>query len=65
MSQLFLLLFIGQLSHAKLPNKLSKGPPVKKEEMVTVVARHGDDVKLVCPVHGSPQPIVEWSKVFI
>ena len=36
---------------------------MKLEKMVSVVARTGDEVKLVCPVHGIPPPIVDWSKV--
>ena len=40
-----------------------KGPPKRKRELETVLARPGEDVKMVCPVYGSPQPIIEWSKV--
>jgi hypothetical protein len=40
-----------------------KGPPHRKKALETVLARHGEDVRMVCPVYGSPQPIIEWSKV--
>ena len=40
-----------------------KGPPQRKKELETVLARPGEDVKIVCPVYGSPQPIIEWRKV--
>ena len=42
--------------------KVSKGPPRRLKETVTVVVSSGSDVRLVCPVTGEPQPIVEWSK---
>ena len=58
-----MLLLISQISHAKLPKRISKGPPVKKEEKLTIVATRGEEVKLVCPVDGFPPPIVEWTKV--
>ena len=45
--------------------KGEKGPPERKEEMITVLAEVGDDVKITCPVQGDPIPIVEWSKVYI
>ena len=40
-----------------------KGPPQRKKKVETVLAKPGEDVKIVCPVYGSPQPIIEWSKV--
>ena len=42
--------------------KVSKGPPRRLKETVTVVVSLGSDVRLVCPVTGEPQPMVEWSK---
>ena len=61
---MFLVLFLmSQISYAKLPQRLSKGPPVIKEEKLTRVATKGEEVKLVCPVDGFPPPIVEWTKV--
>ena len=40
-----------------------KGPPQRRKKLETVLAKPGEDVKIVCPVYGSPQPIIEWSKV--
>ena len=40
-----------------------KGPPQRKKKVETVLAKPGEDAKIVCPVYGSPQPIIEWSKV--
>ena len=40
-----------------------KGPPQRRRKIETVLAKPGEDVKIVCPVYGSPQPIIEWSKV--
>ena len=39
-----------------------KGPPQRRRETEEAVVEVGQDIKLVCPVFGSPQPIVEWSK---
>merc|ERR1711892_847096 len=39
-----------------------KGPPQRRKKLETVLAKPGEDVKIVCPVYGSPQPIIEWSK---
>ena len=64
MSIFLVLFFMSQISNAKLHQKISKGPPVKKEEKLTRVATQGEEVKLVCPVDGFPPPIVEWTKVY-
>ena len=40
-----------------------KGPPQRRKKLETVLAKPGEDVKIVCPVYGSPQPIIECSKV--
>ena len=40
-----------------------KGPPVKTKKIVRIIAKAGEDVRIDCPVRGSPHPIVEWSKV--
>ena len=42
---------------------VEKGPPQRRKKLETVLAKPGEDVKIVCPVYGSPQPIIEWSKV--
>ena len=42
---------------------LKKGPPQRREELKTVLARPGEVVKIVCPAYGSPHPIIQWSKV--
>ena len=40
-----------------------KGPPEKTKDVERVIAKAGEDVRIACPVRGSPHPIVEWSKV--
>ena len=39
-----------------------KGPPQRRREREHLVVAAGEDIKMVCPVHGNPAPIVEWSK---
>ena len=39
-----------------------KGPPQRRKERDHLVVADGEDIKMVCPVHGNPAPIVEWSK---
>ena len=39
-----------------------KGPPERKKEVEHLVVAHDEDIKMVCPVHGNPAPIVDWSK---
>ena len=39
-----------------------KGPPQRRKEREELVVVAGEDIKMVCPVFGSPQPLVEWSK---
>ena len=39
------------------------GPPRRRKGPPTVVGARGEEVRLVCPITGSPQPIVEWMKV--
>ena len=61
-----LAVLILQLSHHVLASQSSlqdgKGPPQRRRETEEVVVVAGEDVKMVCPVYGSPQPLVEWSK---
>jgi len=40
----------------------TKGPPVARSEIEKVVARVGEDLKIVCPVEGNPTPIIRWYK---
>ena len=40
-------------------------PPVATVDVQKVVVRVGEDVKIVCPVEGSPTPITRWYKVSI
>ena len=42
---------------------ISKGPPFITDDRLTVVTGQGEEAKLVCPIEGTPQPIIEWSKV--
>ena len=71
--KLFVMLGILQLAQsgvtedlvktaAVTQEKVSKGPPRRLKTRVTVVVSFGSDVRLVCPVTGEPQPMVEWSK---
>jgi len=39
-----------------------KGPPIASQRNLQLLARLGDEVKLVCPMEGNPAPIIEWSK---
>ena len=39
-----------------------KGPPQRRKERDHLVVADGEDIKIVCPVHGNPSPMVEWSK---
>ena len=41
----------------------TRGPPLAQVEVEKVVARVGDDVKIVCPVEGNPIPIINWHMV--
>ena len=61
---LVLSLFFSHLVLAsQSPGKQEgKGPPQRRRETEEVVVEVGEDIKLVCPVFGSPQPIVEWRK---
>ena len=40
----------------------AKGPPRADKSEVKHIAKVGDEVKLLCPVHGHPAPMVTWSK---
>ena len=40
----------------------AKGPPRAEKAEVKHIAKVGDEVKLLCPVHGHPAPMVTWSK---
>ena len=39
-----------------------KGPPRAEKSEVRHIAKVGDEVKIVCPVHGHPAPLVTWSR---
>ena len=41
----------------------AKGPPKATVDVQKVVVRVCEDVKIVCPVEGSPTPITRWYKV--
>ena len=59
----FLLLLHLVPEQAECSVATEKGPPLRRKKIETVLAKPGEDVKIVCPVYGSPQPIIEWSKV--
>ena len=39
-----------------------KGPPQRRKEVENLIVANGEDIKMLCPVHGNPPPLVEWSK---
>lgn len=39
-----------------------KGPPVAQMKEMKKIVRLGEDVKVVCPITGYPEPIIEWRK---
>ena len=42
------------------------GPPeITTAYLERYVAQEGDTVKLVCPIIGTPRPIIEWYQVFL
>ena len=43
--------------------KNRNGPPQQTQDVVNIVSRVGEDVKLVCPISGYPEPFIEWKKV--
>jgi len=53
----FLLTLLASISASTI-----KGPPIASQRNVQQLARLGDEVKLLCPMEGNPQPIIEWSK---
>ena len=59
----FLLLLYLVAEQAEGSVAIKKGPPLRRKKLETVLAKPGEDVKMVCPVYGSPQPIIEWIKV--
>ena len=38
------------------------GPPTRTKDVETVIVYEGKSTKLVCPIYGEPQPIIEWEK---
>ena len=57
------LLYLALAPQSLCSIALKKGPPQRRQELDTVLARPGEEVKIVCPVFGSPHPIIQWSKV--
>lgn len=39
------------------------GPPVAGEKHRQEVVRLGEEARLLCPIEGKPQPIIDWHKV--
>jgi len=39
-----------------------KGPPVAGEKHRQEVVRLGEEARLLCPIEGKPQPIIDWHK---
>ena len=43
---------------------LAKGPPIRNSpQHVAISAKLGGQVRITCPVHSDPEPIVEWYRV--
>lgn len=38
------------------------GPPTAEKKELTKVARLGEEVRLICPMSGYPEPIISWTK---
>lgn len=55
-----LLLLALQVTIATAAN--IKGPPVAQEKEVSRIVRVGEEVKVVCPITGYPEPLIEWRK---
>ena len=45
-----------------LADSRKTGPPKKTKDVETVIVNEGETGKLVCPIYGEPQPIIEWEK---
>ena len=39
-----------------------RGPPRAEKSEIRHVAKIGDNIKLKCPIHGYPAPMVSWEK---
>ena len=44
-------------------NSMSGPPEITTAYLERYVAQEGDTVKLVCPIIGTPRPIIEWYQV--
>jgi len=62
MAKTFTTIFLASLVSSILSYDSMKGPPRADKSDVKHIAKVGDEVKLVCPVHSHPAPMVTWVK---
>jgi len=55
-------IFLVSLIQTVISYDSMKSPPRADKNNVKHIAKVGDEVKIVCPVHSNPAPIVTWSK---
>jgi len=62
MATLLRFVIVAVFSGHALALTAVKGPPRAEKSDVKHVAKVGDNVKLLCPIHGFPTPMVTWSR---
>ncbi|XP_023330620.1 fibroblast growth factor receptor-like 1 [Eurytemora carolleeae] len=48
--------------HDRRMRRSEKGPPVASVSVLRIVAISGEEVRVSCPIDGTPTPIIEWRK---